>query len=82
MKLHNLYKITTLKKSILIVENNKNIYKIYALIKFINKQDHTISKRKINILILIFIDIYNSLFLSFNRYQYFLKIVNNHSQKI
>jgi len=82
MKLHNLYKMTTLKKSILIVENNKNIYKIYALIKFINKQDHTISKRKINIFIFIFIDIYNSLFLSFNRYQYFLKIVNNHSQKI
>jgi len=29
--------MTTLEKSILIVENNKNIYEIYALTKFINK---------------------------------------------
>ncbi len=65
------------KKSIFIVEN-KNIYEIYALIKFINKQDHTVSKRKTNILVFIFIDIYSSLFLSFNEYQYFLKIVDNH----
>jgi len=70
--------MTILKKSILIVENNKIIYKICALIKFINKQDHIISKRKTNILVFIFIDIYDSLFLSFNRYQYFLKIVDNH----
>jgi len=78
MKLHDLYKITILEKSILIIENNKNICKICVLIKFINKQDYTVSKRKINILILIFINIYNSLFLSFNRYQYFLKIINNY----
>jgi len=71
--------MTILEKSILIVENNENIYEIYALIKFINKQDYTVSKRKINILILVFINIYNSLFLLFNRYQYFLKIVNNYS---
>jgi len=51
---------------------------IYALIKFINKQDYTINKKKINILVFIFIDIYNSLFLSFNEYQYSLKIVDNH----
>jgi len=70
--------MTILKKSILIIENNKNIYKIYALTKFINKQGYTVSKRKINILVFIFIDIYNSLFLLFNRYQYFLKIVDNH----
>ena len=37
VKLHDLYKMTILKKSILIIENNENIYKIYALIKFINK---------------------------------------------
>ncbi len=36
-KLHNLYKITILEKSILIVENNKTVYEIYVLIKFINK---------------------------------------------
>jgi len=81
-KLHDLYKMTILKKSILIIENNKNIYKIYALTKFINKQGYTVSKRKINILVFIFIDIYNSLFLLFNRYQYFLKIVDNHFWKI
>ncbi len=81
VKLHNLYKMTILKKSILIVENNKNMCEIYALIKFINKWDHTVSERKTNILILVFIDIYSSLFLSFSRYQYFLKIIDNHSQK-
>jgi len=73
--------MTILKKSILIVENNEIMYEICALIKFINKQGHIISKRKINILVLIFIDIYDSLFLSFNEYQYFLKIVDNHFQK-
>ncbi len=36
-KLHNLYKMTILEKSILIIENNKNIYEICILIKFINK---------------------------------------------
>ncbi len=70
--------MTILEKLILIIENNKNIYKICVLIKFINKQDYTVNKRKINILILIFINIYNSLLLSFNRYQYFLKIIDNH----
>jgi len=36
-KLHDLYKVTTLKKLILIIKNNKNICEIYVLIKFINK---------------------------------------------
>ncbi len=71
--------MTILKKLILIAENSKNIYEIYALIKFINKQDHTVSKKKINILIFIFINICNFLSLSFIRHQYFLKIINNHS---
>ncbi len=74
--------MTILEKSILIVENNEIMYEIYVLIKFINKQDHTVSKRKTNILILVFIDIYSSLFLLFNEYQYFLKIVDNHFQKM
>ncbi len=78
-KLHDLHKMTTLEKSILIVENNENMYEVYALIKFINKWGHTVSKRKANILVLVFIDICSSLFLSFNEYQYFLKIVDNHS---
>ncbi len=78
MKLCNLHKMTILEKSILIVENNEIMYEICALIKFINKQDHIISKRKTNILVLVFIDICSSLFLSFNEYQYFLKIIDNH----
>ncbi len=36
-KLHDLHKVTTLKKLILIIKNNKNICEIYVLIKFINK---------------------------------------------
>ena len=81
VKLHDLYKMTILEKSILIVENNEIICEIYVLIKFINKWDHTVSKRKINILVLVFIDICNSLFLLFNEYQYFLKIIDNHFWK-
>ncbi len=73
--------MTILEKPILIVENNKTMCEICVLIKFINKQGHIISKRKTNILILVFIDIYSSLFLWFNRYQYFLKIVDNHFWK-
>jgi len=73
--------MTILEKSILIIKNNKNIYEICVLIKFINKQDYTVSKRKTDILVLVFIDICSSLFLLFSRYQYFLKIVDNHSQK-
>jgi len=68
MKLCNLYKMTILEKSILIIKNNKDIYEICVLIKFINKWDHTVSKRKINILVFVFIDIYSSLFLLFNEY--------------
>jgi len=37
MKLHDLHKITILERSILIVENNKNMCEIYILIKFINE---------------------------------------------
>jgi len=37
VKLHDFHKITILKKSILIVENNKTVCEICALIKFINK---------------------------------------------
>jgi len=81
IKLHDLHKITILEKSILIVENNKIMCEICALIKFINKWGHIISKRKTNILIFIFIDICSPLFLSFNRYQYFLKIIDNHFWK-
>jgi len=55
---------------------------ICVLIKFINKQNHIVSKRKTNILIFVFINIYDSLLLSVTEYQYFLKIMNNHFEKI
>jgi len=77
-KLCDLHKITILEKSILIVENNKNMCEIYVLIKFINKWDHIINNKKTNIFAFVFINICDSLFLSVTEYQYFLKIVNNH----
>jgi len=58
------------------------MYEIYVLIKFINKQNYLMNKKKTNILTFVFINIYNSLLLSVAEYQYFLKIINNHFQKI
>lgn len=55
---------------------------VCSLIKFVNKRKHTVSERKINILTLISIDICEPLPLLIVRYNYFLKIINNHSQKI
>jgi len=81
MKLCDLHKMTTLEKPISIVENNEIMCEVCALTKFINKQGHTMSKRKANILTLVFIDICGPLFLSFSGYQYFLKVVDNHFQK-
>ncbi len=54
---------------------------ICALIKFINKREHNISDRKTSILILIFINICESLSLFLNSESYFLEIVNNHFRK-
>ncbi len=50
-KLYNLYKIITLSKSILIIKNNTNVYKICALTKFINQQEHNINKKKLRFLL-------------------------------
>ena len=81
-KLHDLHKIITLSKSILIVKNNANVCKVCALTKFVNQQGHNISERKANILALIFINICGPLPLLFTGYQYFLEIVDSHLQKI
>lgn len=81
-KLHNLHQIMILSKSISIVKNDTDVCEVYTLIKFVNQKEHIVSDRKINILILILIDIYEFLSLSIVNYQYFLKIVNNYSQKI
>ncbi len=80
-KLHQLHKIITLKKSIFINDSHKNVCKIRALIKFINKQEHNISDWKTSILTFIFINICESLSLSFNSESYFLKIIDNHFRK-
>ena len=79
-KLYDLYKIITLSKSILIVKNNVDVCKICALTKFVNQWEHNISERKANIFALIFINICEPLSLLFT--DYFLKIIDNHLQKI
>ena len=80
-KLHQLHKIITLKKSILINNSYKNVCKIYMFIKFINKWEHNVSDWKTSILTFIFINICESLSSFFNNESYFLKIVDNHFRK-
>ena len=81
-KLHNLHKVTILSKSISIVKNEDHVCEVCALTKFVNQQDHEISERKAVILALISINICRPLPLSYKDYQYFLKIIDNHSWKI
>lgn len=45
----------------LIIKNLENLYKIYILIKLYNKRNYYINKRKVLILILILINIYDLL---------------------
>ncbi len=80
-KLHQLHKIIILKRFIFINNSHENVCEICALIKFINKREHNISNQKTSILILIFINICESLLLSFDSELYFLEIVNNHFRK-
>jgi len=81
-KLRKLHKITILLKLVFIVKNIKNLYEVCALIKFCNKRNYYVSKRKIIILALILIDICESLLVSRFEYEYFLEIVDNYSCKI
>ena len=80
-KLHQLHKIITRKKSILINDSHENVCKICALIKFINKWEHNINNWKTSILTFIFINICESLSLFLDSKLYFLKIMNNHFRK-
>jgi len=80
-KLHQLHKIITLKKFILINNSYKNVCKICMFIKFINKREHNVSNWKTSILTFIFINICESLSSFFNNKSYFLKIVDNHFRK-
>ena len=82
VKLCNLYKITTLSKSIFIVKKKDHVCEVCALTKFRNKREHQVSERKTAILNLILIDICEPLSLSYTDYSYFLKIVDNHLWKI
>jgi len=80
-KLRKLYKITILLKLVFIVENIKNLYEVCALIKFYNKRNYYVNMCKTIILILILIDICESLLVLRFRHKYFLEIVNNYSRK-
>ena len=80
-KLHQLHKIITLKKSILINNSHKNVCEICALIKFINKREHNVSNQKTSILTFIFINICESLSSFLDSESYFLEIVDNHFKK-
>ena len=63
IKLKNLYKIITLKKLIFIVENF-TFCKVCFTTKLINAKNRMLTTRKLFILILIFIDIYEKLSIS------------------
>jgi hypothetical protein len=55
--------------------------KIYVLIKMRNRINVYILERKDNLLNLILINIYESLFVIFSGARYFLKAVNNYTRK-
>ena len=80
-KFRNLHKVITLRKSIFIVEKRSESCEMCAITKMINAHSRRLIERKINILKLIFIDICESLLVSKLDYEYFLKIVNNHSRR-
>ena len=80
IKLRNLHKIITLKKSISIVENDTSC-QVCCTIKLINARSRKIVIRKSHILALMFIDICEELSTSWQEYTHFLKIVDNHSRK-
>ena len=79
-KLKNLHKITTFKKSLFIVKFD-DLCEICAIIKMTNKRNRTLIERRSRILTMIFIDICESLLISRLEYEYFLKIINNHSRR-
>ena len=79
-KLKNFHKVTTLKKSILIIEQRESC-EVCSITKMINKRNRHLIERKTQILKLIFIDICDSLLTSRLNYEYFLKIVDNRSRK-
>lgn len=58
------------------------MYEVCVLTKFRNKRAHQVSEKKLAILTLIFIDVYDQLFLSHEDYVYFLEIINNYSRKV
>ena len=79
-KLKNFHKVTTLKKSILIIEQRESC-EVCSITKMINRRNRHLIERKTQILKLIFIDICDSLLTSRLNYEYFLKIVDNRSRK-
>lgn len=80
--MRRLYKTTIFLKFISIVKDIENLYKTYALIKFCNKRNYYINKRKTTILSLVLIDICKLLLALRFEYKYFVEIVDNYSCKI
>ena len=80
IKLKKFHKITTLKKSIFIVEL-REFCEICSITKIINKRNRRLIERKTQILKLKFINICDSFSKSQFDYKYFLKIVNNYFRK-
>ena len=80
-KFKKLHKITTLKKSIFIIKQ-RDFCEVCSVTKMINKRNRRLIELKTQMLKLIFIDICELFFTSRFNYEYFLKIIDNHSRKI
>ena len=79
-KLKDMHQVTTLKRSISIVEQIKSC-EVCVIIKMINKRNRNLFERKSHILTNVFIDIDDSLSISRENYEYFLKIINKYFRK-
>jgi len=77
-KLRKLYKIIIFLKLVSIVEDIENLCEMCALIKFCNKRNYYVNKRKTTILTFILINICEFLLILRFEHKYFLEIVNNY----
>ena len=79
-KIKTLHIVTTLSK-VSIAKKHEIVCEVCALIKLINRLDHQVSERALNILTLLFIDICEQLLASREDYVYFLEIVDNYFRR-
>ena len=80
-KLRSLHKVTTLRKPLPIIEQDKPC-KVYAITKITNKRNRELAERMPRILALVSIDICGPLPLSRLGYEYFLEVIDNHSRRV